>query len=124
MSLDQFEAEASLPPKIITCAIGSLTETSKNKPVKIGAGNVAALCADGDEIIGLCETVDNSVVGVKLAGICECTYTGSDPAIGRSKLVADGAGTVKVDGGSSHPSLLVIAVDTTNKLVTFILNTA
>lgn len=89
--------------------------------VKVSAARTAAKCADGDNFHGVIETIDYDQLfgAVKLAGLVTVPYTGSDPAVGRTVLVANSTGGVKT--AASGNRYLVVDVDTSAKTVTFML---
>lgn len=89
--------------------------------VKISANETVSVCAKDDYFCGVCLGVKNGLACVKLAGYHKLTYSGTTaPTLGYSNLVADANGNVTVasEGGRS---ILVVDVDTTNKVVGVIL---
>ena len=74
-----------------------------------GNGKVAA-CGDGENFIGVMETLRKGICCVKLQGFAELSYTGQAPGLGYVKLAANGQGGVKAGSGREH---LVVSVDET-----------
>lgn len=92
-------------------------------PVRISAANTVSLCGKGNEIAGIVKEIleDKECLIVTQGEIVTLPYTGSTtPTLGFSPLEADGDKGVKV-GASSVRERIVLAVDTTNATVTFIL---
>jgi len=87
--------------------------------VKMSANNTVAVCADDDRFCGVCIHADSANADVQLKGYVELEYTGTAPTVGYSKLLASAAGKVKAD--SDGAEFLVLKVDTTNKIVGFIM---
>jgi len=108
--------------EILTFEHTALVAANEGKLVKISASNTVALCADGDPFIGQILKVEkNKTCSVKLDGIVTIPYTGADPALGFSPLIADAAGGVKVGIGTGPDQIRrVINVDVANKIVTFL----
>ena len=104
---------------VVTMASGLTRGTDEGKPVKISASNTVALAGDNELFHGIVKTIEkDGKCGVALDGVQTVPYSGTAPGLGLIKLEADGAGNVKVDAtnGREH---VVLAVDTTNTLVTF-----
>lgn len=92
-------------------------------PVRISAANTVSLCGKGNEIAGIVkEILENKECLIATQGeIVTLPYTGATtPSLGFLSLEADGNKGVCVSSGSSRERL-VLAVDTTNATVTFIL---
>lgn len=92
-------------------------------PVRISAANTVSLCGKGNEIAGIVKEIleDKECLIVTQGEIVTLPYTGSTtPTLGFSPLEADGDKGVKV-GASSVRERIVLAVDTTNATITFIL---
>ena len=79
------------------------------KLCKMAADGKVALCAAGDDFIGMMESVRGGYAGVQIHGFAEVAYTGTAPNLGYTKLVSNGNGGVKTgDNGRAH---LVVCVD-------------
>lgn len=94
---------------------------TEGQVVKISGNGTVGICAAGD---GFCGTVmavdgDGGACAVVMGGMATAAYSGSDPALGWSGLSADGNGGVKAD--SAGQKYVVVDVDTTGKMVTFVL---
>jgi hypothetical protein len=109
-----------MPENMVTLKHSGLTKADEGKPVKIVANNTAALAVDGDLIFGVIQKVEATVVTVLVTGVITLPYTGTTPTVNSSKLVANATNGVKVDG-TNGLSYKVLAVDTTNTKVNFIL---
>ena len=77
-------------------------------------GKVCA-CADGDVVLGVVESVGGSSAGVQIAGFAKVAYTGDAPAMGNTKLSADGVGGVKAD--EAGKAYWVVDTDTVESTV-------
>lgn len=91
----------------------------ENCPVVISQNNRVSAAGDDDVFVGVFRKERCGIASVQLKGYVEFPYSGTDPALGWSTLVADGDGGVKraVDG----LSCLVIYVDASTKTVGFYL---
>ena len=96
-----------------------LTKADNGKTVKISADKTVELCADGDKIAGIIDSVEPGAVSVKLDGFFTLPYTGTAPGLGYEKLSGNGSGGVKVD--ASGMDVRVVSVNTTSSEVTFLL---
>ena len=76
----------------------------------------ACLCAQGAAFIGKVETVHGNQAGVQVFGFAKVPYTGIAPAMGYSKLSANGTGGVMADTAGN--AYWVVEVDTTGLTVT------
>ena len=85
--------------------VGNVCKMARNETVKA--------CSSGDEFIGVMEAYRGGYGSIMLHGFAEVAYTGTAPAVGYAKLVADGYGGVKV--GESMKVRLVAAVDEDRK---------
>lgn len=109
--------------------IGEMAITLKNNGVnpgcvvKIGASDTAYWCSSGAAFHGVCLWGKDENVTVQVGGFVTVSYTGSTvPTTGFCELVSDGSGGVKVlTGVNGNVPRLVVAVDTTESLVTFLL---
>lgn len=79
-----------------------------------GQGKVCA-CADGDKMLGVVESVSGSAAGVQIAGFAKVAYSGAAPAMGNTKLSADGLGGVKADEAGN--AYWVVDADAVGKTV-------
>lgn len=75
----------------------------------------------GDVFDGVCVKSDDTYSSVQVEGYIECKYTGTAPGYGYKNLVASTNGAVKVGTDANGPMRRVLKVDTTNKIVGFIL---
>ena len=78
----------------------------KDAPVKLTQNGTVAPCANGETFIGVGIFDDTDYSAVRIAGFTTMPYSGTAPALGFVKLVADGNGGVKT--GSSGESYLVL----------------
>lgn len=84
-----------------------------------GNGKVSKALSDLD-IIGMCVTKRDDLVGVLLHGAIEVGYSGSSaPNLGMEELVTAGSNLVKVSSGGRL--YLVVSTDITSKKVTILL---
>ncbi|UOG59021.1 hypothetical protein [Leptospira noguchii] len=99
-------------PVTITVKHQTLTKTDEGKPAKFTANMEVALCVDGDSPAGQIVVVDvkGKILGLKVFGIFEYEYSGSNPALGYLNIQADGAGKIKT--AATGTRALVISVDT------------
>ena len=94
------------------CVTATAASTAAaGKVCKLDSGGRAANCTAGDRFCGL-------VLHVR-GGFAQVGYTGNVPAMGYTKLSADGTGGVK--GDTAGTEYLVAAVDTVKKTVTILL---
>ncbi|MBR3588282.1 MAG: hypothetical protein IKL16_01840 [Clostridia bacterium] len=91
---------------------------TKLYPVKISDDSTVAKCNSGDQFIGFCLDSDNENAVVQMSGYVKTTYSDSAPALGRTKLVSDAAGSVKT--GTSGVPCIVLAVNSTDSTVEFL----
>jgi hypothetical protein len=109
--------------------------TDENKLVKISAsGTVVATSAENDEFVGVVRVIDgdDKAASVQCDGVVIMGYDSNHaPSLGWNCLQAGGAdGTPaytvatcvkKISAAAGTPLRLVLEVDTTNKMVTFLL---
>lgn len=88
-------------------------------PVKMGGACEAAKCADGERFFGVAVAGDMEFAAVQTKGYVELPYSGPEPAVGFGKLAASGTDGVKT--AETGGEFLIIDVDTTNKVVGFML---
>lgn len=89
--------------------------------VRISDSQMVGPCAKGDGFCGMVLSLSRGgdACSVALGGMVSAGYTGDAPALGWSGLSSDGSGGVQADGaGRVH---LVVDVDSTAKIVTFVL---
>ncbi len=105
-------------------ASGLTRGQDEGKPVKVSANGTVALASGEERFFGVVLSVseDHQVAVVQTHGFVTVPYTGAAPALGYTELVADGTGGVKVPttAGTGIP-YWVVAVDTANQTVTFLL---
>ncbi|MDI7227928.1 hypothetical protein QMM87_04450 [Leptospira santarosai] len=101
-----------IEPKTITVKHQTLTKADEGKPAKFSANMEVVLCADGDSPVGQIVSVDEKekLLGLKVSGVFEYEYSGSNPALGYLNIQGDGAGKIK--SASTGTRTLVISVDT------------
>lgn len=91
-----------------------------HKPVKMNNDGTVALAAKDDDFIGYCVSDKDAIKGVQMQGYMEAEYTGTISKLGWMHLVSNGDGKVAVSTATG-PMYRVIKLDTTNKVVGFIL---
>lgn len=91
----------------------------QGEPVKVSDDGTVAPCSAGEGFDGVATVVRGEDAGVVLRGFVTLGYSGAAPAVGHSKLVADGSGGVKTDNGGKD--YLTAAVDTAGKTVTILM---
>lgn len=84
---------------------------------KINQDGRAANCSTNDRFCGVVHIAEYDMASVQLEGFVTVRYSGTAPAFGYAKLVADGYGGVCVN--TSGREFLVIQVDTNKMTVTF-----
>ncbi|WP_061280595.1 hypothetical protein [Leptospira interrogans] len=99
-------------PVTITVKHQTLTKADEGKPAKFTANMEVSLCVDGDSPAGQIVVVDEKgkILGLKVFGIFEYEYSGTNPATGFLNIQADNTGKIKT--ASSGTRVLVISVDT------------
>ncbi|MDI7187969.1 hypothetical protein QMM42_17500 [Leptospira santarosai] len=104
-----------IEPKTITVKHQTLTKADEGKPAKFSANMEVVLCADGDSPVGQIVSVDEKekLLGLKVSGVFEYEYSGSNPALGYLNIQGDGAGKIK--SVSSGTRVLAISVNTGSK---------
>lgn len=95
-------------------------DVNSNYPVKPFSSGYVTNCIDGNDFIGIAQTVRGDVVGVQLDGYVEVPYSGTAPTIGNVGLVADGNGGVK-QVASAVKKYKVLCIDASTSTVGFIL---
>lgn len=90
------------------------------KPVKMSASLTVAGCSANDVFVGFGIHDEDGFAEVMTHGFVKCAYTGDTaPAVGFATLVCSSATAVKT--ASTGRQVLVLTVDTTNKIVSFIM---
>lgn len=100
-------------PVTITVKHQTLTKADEGKPAKFTANMEVSLYADGDSPAGQIVVVDEKgkILGLKVFGIFEYEYSGTNPAPGFLNIQADNTGKIKtIPSGGIR--VLVISVDT------------
>ena len=92
---------------------------SPGAPVKMSGSETVVACADGNVFCGVATSQSKEHNGVQMAGYVRMGYSGTAPAVGYGKLVADASGGVKT--GASGREYLIVAVDTVGMEVGFLL---
>ena len=109
-------------------------QVGRGQMVKISAKGAVSPCQSGERFCGMTLSAGrDGACAVALGGMITAGYTGAAPALGWSKLTADGSGGVSavsaaVPAGSGETAAapesgdyLVVDVDETAKTVTFVL---
>lgn len=90
------------------------------KPVKMSANFTVAGCSANDVFAGICIHDADGFADVMTHGYVECAYLGTTaPAVGFALL--DCASASAVEAAEAGREVLVLKVDTTNKIVGFIM---
>ena len=76
---------------------------------KLSDNGTVAACQAEEVFCGVMQSIRGDYAGVQLHGFAKVSYSGSAPAVGYNKLVADGNGGVKTGNGKEY---LVVSVDT------------
>ncbi|MBA7602083.1 hypothetical protein ES703_09169 [subsurface metagenome] len=99
----------------------ALTPAAIGKMAKVTADGTVELAGNDDEFIGPIKQIDaaDKAASVITAGIVTMTYSGTAPSHNTALFLSDASGDVKTD--ASGIRCRVFKVDTTNKLVTFML---
>ncbi len=96
------------------------TSTTKGAPVKMSVEDTVKNSADGEDFIGICKYSDEIIASVIMDGYVEVPYSGTAPTLNLCSLVSNGTGGVKVSSTAKR-NYKVLKVDTTKKIVGFIL---
>lgn len=88
---------------------------SAGYPVKMTGNGEVGACANGDRFFGVSLSSEGDFAAIQTEGYVELPYSGAAPAVGFSKLSANGSGGVKTDANGGE--FLVIEVDTVNKVI-------
>ena len=104
---------------IVTFYNSKTSGAAAGMPVKMSGPCEAAKCADGERFFGVAVAGDTEFAAVQVEGYVELPYSGTEPAVGFGKLAANGAGGIKT--AETGGEFLIIDVDTTNKVVGFML---
>ena len=98
----------------------STNGTLVGKPVKMSANFTVAGCSANDVFAGICIHDADGFADVQTCGYVECAYTGDTaPAVGYGLLACASASAVAA--AEAGREVLVLKVDTTNKIVGFIM---
>lgn len=97
----------------------STSAAISGEPVKVSGNGEVSRCASGDRFCGIAISAEESFVSVQTGGFVTMPYSGTAPALGYVKLVADGAGGVKT--GTSGSEYLIVGVDSADSGVTFVM---
>ena len=103
------------------CTFACANDAVQGQMVKISGNGAVAACTEGEKFAGQIAAVgrDGAACSVVLGGMVTAVYTGSAPALGWNGLSANGTGGVQTDAsGREH---LVVDVDETGMMVTFVL---
>ena len=98
------------------------SEVACGQVVKISDNGTVSACSEGDAFGGVVLSVgrDEAACAVALGGMQTVSYSGDDdPTVGWCGLSADGSGGVAAD--EDGRTYLVVAVNTTESTVTFVL---
>lgn len=68
-------------------------------PVKLSGNGEVSKAGDGEAFIGIARAADADFAAVQTAGYLKAAYSGTVPAVGGVRLIADGEGAVKADVG-------------------------
>ena len=98
------------------CATFAGEDVSEGVVVKMEENGKVCKSSEGDVFFGVVTAVahDGKACSVQLGGFVTLPYSGSDPAVGMTALVGDGAEGVKIGGEKEY---LVVNVDGTAKTV-------
>lgn len=92
---------------------------TEGAPVRIHKSDCVTSCSEGNEFHGIAVEGDTKYVSVQMSGIVTLPYTGTAPTTGFNTLCANGNAGVKVS--TSGNKYLVVSVDETQNLVTFLM---
>lgn len=108
--------------------IGVVAVTMEGKSVDSGCtcsitgGCKVGNSQEGEAFHGMVLWTKGGVATVQVRGFVTCWYSGAAPTVGYQQLVSDGMGGVKVGAGTGeNPHRLVVDVDETNAMVTFLM---
>ena len=88
------------------------SDAAENEVCSLNSEGKVCACATGGNFIGKVESVSAGQAAVQIGGFASVNYVGTAPAMGHTKLSADGAGSVKADADGT--AYWVVAVDTAN----------
>ena len=80
----------------------------------VGNDGKVCACTEGGNFIGEVESVNATYAGVQVGGFVKLKYTGAAPAVGFTKLSANGTGGIKAD--AEGQGYWVVSVDTVNAM--------
>lgn len=104
---------------IVTFYNSSSNPAAAGGPVKMSGNCEVAACSAGERFFGVAVAGDNEFTAVQTKGYVEMPYTGAAPVVGFGKLAADAAGGVQT--AETGGEFLIVDVDTTNRVIGFIL---
>lgn len=105
---------------VVTFYNSATAGAAAGEPVKMTDNGEVGACGSGDKFIGLALTAEGEYCAVQTKGYAQTVYSGTAPAVGYAKLSGNGSGGVKSDAANGR-EILVIDVDTVNKLVGIVL---
>lgn len=107
--------------QVLSFKSASLTDGAlEGKFIKMSDNFTVAACAATNAFAGMCIHDEGGFADVMTHGYVECTYTGETaPAVGYAILNCASATTVQA--AETGREVLVLKVDTTNKIVGFIM---
>jgi hypothetical protein len=87
-------------------------------PVRLTGDGTVAEAGTGESMVGVALNSREGYVGVLLRGYTELPFSGTQPDLGWTDLLANGSGGVRTGSGGdgSHPCL-VVSVDADKKIV-------
>lgn len=88
-------------------------------PCKMSANSTITAANSGDTFFGIVEKIRSDLATVTVRGFVTLAYSGTAPSVGAAYLCADGNGGVSV--AASGNSYVIVDVNTTNHLVTFLI---
>lgn len=88
----------------------------ENQVCTLNSNGKVSTCAAGGVFLGVAESVNDTYAGVQIGGFVKVGYTGTAPAMGYTKLSADGAGGIRADANGN--AYWVAQVDTVNNIAT------
>ncbi|MGM9521838.1 MAG: hypothetical protein ACI3VB_05095 [Oscillospiraceae bacterium] len=92
----------------VTATFKTIGTVAEGSPVKMQDDGTVKACASGERFCGIALfAAEDGHAAVQLKGFVSCGVTGS-VSVGYSRLVADGAGGVKADTGSTGGEYLIV----------------
>lgn len=101
----------------------SAADIKPGDAVTIAQDGTVILATNSQNIIGICTTVRGEYIGVQTEGYVEARYVSTAPKCGFVEFIGDGKGAVQIAATSAQKGVFskVLTVDTSNKIVGFIL---